>query len=45
MNVSEVILAVSESAPDCKQFKFKTCTHPSLTKKNRTTKEPTNFTV
>lgn len=45
MNVSEVILAVSESTPDCKQFKFKTCTRPSLTKKNRTTKEPTNFTV
>lgn len=45
MNVSDIILTVTESTPDCKQFKFKTCTYPKLTKKNRTTKEPTNFTV
>lgn len=45
MNLTEIIFAVSESNPDCKRFKFETVTHPALTKKNRTTKEPTNFTV
>lgn len=45
MNLTEIIFAVSESNPDCKRFKFTTVTHPALTKKNRTTKEPTNFTV
>lgn len=45
MNVADMILAVAEANPDCKRFRIKTATHPALTKKNRTTKEPTNFTV
>lgn len=31
--------------PTATQFKFTTCTTPALTKKNRTTKAPTTFTV
>ena len=45
MNIADMVLVVAEANPDCKQFRFKTVTHPALTKKNRTTKEPTNFTV
>ena len=45
MNVADMILAVAEANPDCKRFRIKTATHPALTKKNRTTKAPTNFTV
>lgn len=45
MNLTEIVFAIAESHPNCKRFKFATVTHPALTKKNRTTKEPTNFTV
>lgn len=45
MNLTEIVFAIAESHPNCKRFTFKTVTHPTLTKKNRTTKEPTNFTV
>ena len=45
MKLTDLIFTVSESNPNCKQFKFATVTYPKLTKKNRTTKEPTNFTV
>ena len=45
MNLTEIVFAISESHPNCKRFVFTTITHPTLTKKNRTTKEPTNFTV
>lgn len=45
MNIADMVLVVAEANPNCKQFRFKTVTHPALTKKNRTTKEPTNFTV
>ena len=45
MNIADMVLVVAETNPNCKQFRFKTVTHPALTKKNRTTKEPTNFTV
>ena len=45
MKLTEVIQAVVESNPNAKQFKIETVTKPNLTKKNRTTKEPTSFTV
>jgi hypothetical protein len=45
MNLTDITLAIAESNPDAKQFKFTTCTYPKLNKKNRTTKEPTTFTV
>jgi hypothetical protein len=45
MNLTEILFAIAESNPNCKRFRFETVTHPVLTKKNRTTKEPTNFTV
>lgn len=45
MTLTEITLAVAESNPDKKVFRFKTCTRPALTKKNRTTKAPTDFTV
>ena len=45
MNIADMVLVVAEANPNCKQFRLKTVTHPALTKKNRTTKEPTNFTV
>ena len=45
MNLAEIMFAIAESHPNCKRFRFETVTHPKLTKKNRTTKEPTNFTV
>ena len=45
MNLTDITFAVAESNPDCKRFKFETVTYPKLTKKNRTTKEPTTFTV
>ena len=45
MKLTDLVFAVQESNPNCKQFKFATVTYPKLTKKNRTTKEPTNFTV
>jgi hypothetical protein len=41
----EIMFAIAESNPDCKRFKFETRTAPALTKKNRTTKAPTTFTV
>ena len=45
MTLPEIVLAIAESHPDCKRFRFETLTRPALTKKNRTTKEPTKFTV
>lgn len=45
MNMTEIVLKVLESNPNAKSFRFKTRTTPKLTKKNRTTGEPTNFTV
>ena len=45
MNLTDITLAIAESNPDSKQFKFTTRTYPKLNKKNRTTKEPTTFTV
>lgn len=45
MNTPELILAVSEAKPDCKRFRFVCRTKPALTKKNRTTREPTTFEV
>ena len=45
MTLSEIMFAIAESNPDCRRFKFETLTRPALTKKNRTTKEPTNFVV
>ena len=45
MTLPEIMFAVSESHPDCRRFRFETLTTPSLTKKNRTTKEPTTFMV
>jgi len=45
MTLPEIMFAVAESHPDCRRFRFETLTRPALTKKNRTTKEPTNFVV
>lgn len=45
MTLPEIIFAIAESHPDCRRFRFETLTRPALTKKNRTTKEPTNFVV
>ena len=45
MNLTDITLAIAESNPSPKQFKFTTRTYPKLNKKNRTTKEPTTFTV
>jgi hypothetical protein len=45
MNLTDITLAIAESNPDAKRFKFTTRTYPKLNKKNRTTKEPTTFTV
>ena len=45
MTLSEIMFAIAESNPDCRRFTFETLTRPALTKKNRTTKEPTNFVV
>ena len=45
MTMTEITLAIAESNPDYKRFKFETRTTPALTKKNRTTKESTKFTV
>ena len=45
MTLPEIMFAIAESNPDCRRFTFETLTRPTLTKKNRTTKEPTNFVV
>lgn len=45
MTVAEIILCVHNANPDCEEFVFTTATKPALTKKNRTTKAPTDFTV
>ena len=45
MTMPEIMLAIAESNPDCRRFRFETLTRPALTKKNRTTKAPTAFTV
>ena len=45
MNLAEIMYAIAEANPNCKRFRFETVTRPKLTKKNRTTKEPTNFVV
>ena len=45
MTLPEIMFAIAESNPDCRRFTFETLTRPALTKKNRTTKEPTNFVV
>ena len=45
MTLSEIMFAIAESNPNCRRFRFETLTRPALTKKNRTTKEPTNFVV
>ena len=45
MTLPEIMFAIAESNPDCRRFMFETLTRPALTKKNRTTKEPTNFVV
>lgn len=45
MTLPEIMFAIAESNPDCRRFRFETLTRPALTKKNRTTKEPTNFVV
>jgi len=45
MNITETILKVQQSNPDCVQFKFKTRTSPKLTKKSRATGKPTDFSV
>ena len=45
MTLSEIMFAIAESNPNCRRFRFETLTRPTLTKKNRTTKEPTNFVV
>ena len=45
MTLSEIMFAIAESNPNCRRFRFETRTRPALTKKNRTTKEPTNFVV
>ena len=33
MNIADMVLVVAEANPNCKQFRFKTVTHPALTKK------------
>jgi len=46
MNLEEIVLAVkSLNRNNGAFYGFTTVTRPHLTKKNRTTKEPTNFTV
>lgn len=45
MNLAEIMYAIAEANPNCKRFRFETVTRPKLTKKNRTTKELTNFVV
>lgn len=45
MTLPEIMFAIAESNPNCRRFRFETLTRPALTKKNRTTKEPTNFVV
>ena len=45
MNMTDIILKVSTSNPNCKRFRFVVKTSPRLNKTNRTTKEPTNFSV
>ena len=45
MTLPEIMFTIAESNPDCRRFTFETLTRPALTKKNRTTKEPTNFVV
>jgi hypothetical protein len=45
MNLVEITSKIAESNLNGKQFKFTTRTKPSLNKKNRTTKEPTTFSV
>ena len=45
MTMPEIMFAIAESNPDCRRFRFETRTTPALTKKNRTTKAPTTFTV
>ena len=45
MTPPDIMFAIAESNPDCRRFRFETLTRPALTKKNRTTKEPTNFVV
>ena len=45
MTLPEIMFAIAESNPKCRRFRFETLTRPALTKKNRTTKEPTNFVV
>ena len=45
MNTPNLILKVNEATPTCKRFQFETLTRPKLTKKNRTTHEPTTFVV
>ena len=45
MTLPEIMFTIAESNPNCRRFRFETLTRPALTKKNRTTKEPTNFVV
>lgn len=45
MTLTEIMSTIAESNHDCRRFTFETLTRPALTKKNRTTKEPTNFVV
>ena len=45
MTLPEIMFTIAESNPNCRRFMFETLTRPALTKKNRTTKEPTNFVV
>ena len=45
MTLPEIMFTIAASNPDCRRFRFETRTRPALTKKNRTTKEPTNFVV
>ena len=45
MTLPEIMFTIAESNPNCRRFTFETLTRPALTKKNRTTKEPTNFVV
>lgn len=45
MNLVEITSKIAESNLNDKQFRFTTRTKPALNKKNRTTKEPTTFSV
>jgi hypothetical protein len=45
MTRNAALQLIGEIRPNATQFKFTTRSTPALTKKNRTTKEPTTFTV